>query len=277
MWLKIDSTTTANGFATAANNDWIRISGTITATAIPCDNLPTGWSVDSGTGKTIAVYFGDQIRNGTTETALSIEKGFLDLTTPVYLVNTGMHVNTLQLNFASRQKITGSCTFTGMGGSQSTTTLDASPDAATTGLVMAGNANVGRIGEAGAKLTAPSWAKELQISINNNLRTIEALDSTSPVGVNPGDNTVGGNINFYFGDNAMLAKLYAGTASSLNSLVSKNSQAIIFSIPRDTLRSGVPTIDGKNTDVMLNASFQASIDTALTSAQILCDRVEYFA
>lgn len=277
QWLKIDSTTTANGFATAANNDWVRCSATPTATTLPCDNLPTGWSVDAGTGKTISVYFGDQIRNGTTVSSLTFEKGFMDLVTPVYIVNTGMVVDTLSLNFSSRNKITGTASFKGMGGSQLTTTLDAVIDAATTGAVMAGNANVGRVAEAGAQQTSPSWAKELTIQIANNLRTIEALDSTSPVGINPGDCDVTGGFNAYFGDNVLLAKLYAGTASSINARVQKNSQALIFSIPRETLQSGVPAAEGKNTDVMLNAQWAASVDTAITSAQILLDRVEFYA
>lgn len=277
MWLKIDSTTTINGFATAANNDWIRISGTITATSIPCDNLPAGWGVDAGAAKTIAVYFGDQIRNGVTTSSVSLEKGFMDLVTPVYIVNTGMVVDTLSLNLSSRNKITGTATFKGMGGSQSTTTLDAVLDAATTGAVMAGNANVGRVGEAGAQQTSPSWAKDLTIQIANNLRTIEALDATSPVGINPGDCDVTGGFDVYFGDNVLLAKLYAGTASSINARVVKNSQALVFSIPRETLQSGVPAAAGKNTDVMLSSQWAASVDTALTSAQILLDRIEFYA
>lgn len=276
QWIKIDSTTAGNGFATTALNDWIRITA-IAATALTCDNLPTGWTTDSGSGKTIACYFGDQIRNGTTATSLSIERGFLDQTTPVYIVNTGMVVNSMNLSISSRNKITGSFAFMGMGGSQSTTTLDASPDAATTGTVMAANANVGRLGEAGSSMTTPSWAKELSISINNNLRTIESVDQSSPVGINPGDSTVSGRISAYFGDNVLLAKLYAGTASSINCRVAKNSQALIFSIPRETLRSGAPQAGSKNQDVMIDADWQASIDTTYTNAQVLLDRVEYYA
>jgi hypothetical protein len=33
----------------------------------------------------------------------------------------------------------------------------------------------------------------------------------------------------------------------------------------------------RTTDVMLDADFQASIDTTYTNAQILLDRVEYYA
>jgi hypothetical protein len=187
MWLKIDSTTGANGFATAANNDWVRISGPITATAIPLDNLPSGWSVDAGAGKTISVYFGDWIQNGTTQTSLSIERGFLDQTVPTYIVNTGMVVESYEANLQSKAVVTAVVNFLGMGGSQSTVALDAVPDANTTGAIMAANANVGRVAEAGSTLTSPNWAKSLKFSVKHNLRQLEAVDSQSPVGINSGE------------------------------------------------------------------------------------------
>jgi hypothetical protein len=36
-----------------------------TVLALTLDNKPAGWGTDSGAGKTIKVWFGDQIRNGT--------------------------------------------------------------------------------------------------------------------------------------------------------------------------------------------------------------------
>ena len=275
-WIKIDSTTVANGFDSTALNTFIRITA-VAAKTLTCDNLPVGWTTDAGTSKTIAIYVGDQIKNGTTATAITLERGFLDQTVPTYIVNTGMQVNTFSLAYSSRNKITGSVSFIGMGGSTGTVALDAIPDAATTGQVIAANANVGRIAEAGSQVTDPNWAKEFNLNINNNLRTIEAVDSSSPVGVNSGECTVTGNINTYFGSNSFLTKLYAGTATSHNARVNKNSQAVIVSLPRNTLMSGVPQVQGLNTDVMLSSDFQASIETTYTNAQVLMDRLEFYA
>lgn len=278
MWLKIDSTTTINGFATAANNDWVRISGTITATAIPLDNLPSGWGVDSGSSKTIAVYFGDYIQNGTTQTSLSIERGFLDQTSPTYIVNTGMVVNTYDVTITSKQVITGTVNFLGMGGSQSTTALDAAIDALATGSSMAANANVGRVAEAGSTLTSPNWAHSLKFSINNNNRQLEAVDSTSPVGINSGECTVSGTMETYFGSNSLLTKFYAGTATAINSRVVKNSQALIWQFPRVIYKAnGNPQATGKNTDVMVSFDFSAVYDSTLTLKQVQLDRLEYYA
>lgn len=275
QWIKIGGTASGDKFATAALNTWARITA-IAATALTLDHLPAEWTTDAGTSKTIKVWFGDYIRNGTTVTSLTLERGFLGQTVPTYIVNTGMQVGELQHSITSRQKITGSVTFTGMGGSQSTTPLDASPDAVTSGLVMAANANVGRLYENGSRLTSPNWAMELSFTINNNLRTNESVDEASPVAVREGECTVTGTINTYFGDNSLLTKFYAGTASSLASRVDKGGQALVFAFPRVTYRSeGNPNATGKNTDVMLSLSWAASKD-ALIGCHASLDRLPYF-
>lgn len=275
QWVKIGGTATADRFATAACNDWARVTA-IAATALTLDHLPAAWATDTGTSKTIKVWFGDYIRNGVTATSLTIERGFLGQSIPTYIVNTGMQVGELQHSITSRQKITGSATFTGMGGSQSTTPLDASPDAVTSGVVMAANANVGRLYENGSRLTSPNWAMSVDFTINNNLRTNESVDEASPVAVREGECTVTGTLNTYFGDNAMLAKFYAGTPSSLASRVDKNGQALIFAFPRVTYRGdGNPNATAKNTDVMLPLQWQASKDS-LIGAHATLDRLPYF-
>lgn len=275
-WIKIDETTAGNRFATTANNGFARITA-VAAHALTCDNLPTGWSTDDGSGKSIRVYFGDQIKNGTTETSLSIERGFLGQAVPTYIINTGMHVNTMSFNLTSKQKITGSVAFTGMGGSASTTSVDASPDAATSGLVMAANANVGRLGVDGTQLVSPNWAKSFEVTINNNLRAIEALDSSAPVGVLTGECLVTFKISTYFGSLGELTKFYNNTATSINSRVQKNNQAVIFQVPRAQYRGGGnPQASGKNQDVMADFDGQASYDST-TGAHVCIDRMEYYA
>lgn len=275
QWVKIGGTGAGNRFVLPALNAWVRVTA-ITATTLTFDNLPTGWTTETGTGLTIKVWFADQIRNGTTATSLSIEKGFLDQTTPTYIVNTGMQVNTFDHAITSRQKITGSAAFMGMGGGQSTVALDASPDIATTGAIFAANSNVGRVAEAGAVLTDPNWSREIRFQVNNNLRTAEDVTQSSPVQINAGECTVTGQVSTYFGSNVLLAKLYDGTATAINTRVQKNNQAIIYQFPRVTMRSGNPNATGKNTDTMLASDFTASLDSVLTLCSILIDRVEYY-
>lgn len=275
QWIKIGATAAGNRFATAALNDWLRITA-IAANALTCDNLPSGWTTDAGTGKTLIVYFGDQIRNGVTQSSMTIERGFLGQTVPIYIVNTGMSVNTLQTTINSGDKIKCAAAFMGMGGSESTVALSATPDAVTTGAVMAANANVGRLGENGAQLTSPNWAKNIDFTINNNLREIDSVDSQSPVAVRDGECTVTGKLSCYFGNDTLLAKFYAGTLTSINARVAKNNQALIYQFPQVTLNGGGnPSATAKNTDVLSDFTFAASIDP-VTGVNVLLDRFDWW-
>lgn len=280
-WLKIDSTTSGFGFATAALNDWIRVTA-ITATAITCDNLPSGWTTDTGSGKTIRVYFGDQIKNGTTQIGQSIEKGFLGMTTPVYILQPGMVASEYSQDWTAKQKIMGSVSFMGMtGATQSTTSIDAVPDAATTTAtypVMACSANVGRIGEAGSTLASPNFVKSLQWKISNPLTAIESVSAVGAVGIGSHDRQVTGTLSTLFGDNSLLTKFFAGTLTSINIRALKSTLGVVVSLPQVTYdKDGSPNAGGSGQDVMLNLGFTASKEETYTNAMILMDRFEFYA
>lgn len=274
MWIKIGGTAAGDKFATAALNSYARITA-IAANALTLDNRPTGWTTDAGTGKTIKVWFGDYIKNGTTKTGMSIEFGYLGQTTPTYVLAAGQIPNTMEFNITSRDKIKGSVAFNGMSGVLSTTAQDASPDAATTNVVMAANANVSRMSEGGAQLTSPNCAREFTLSINNNLRKLECVDDDAPIGINEGEFSVTGRVNGYYGSDALYTKFLAGTPTSLSSIVEKNNQAVVFDVPRATYRGGSPNVTGKNTDIYLPLDYQASVETTYFNASLLINRMEY--
>jgi hypothetical protein len=223
------------------------------------------------------VWFGDQIRNGITPTALTIERGYLGQTVPTYIVNTGMHVGQADFGIQNRQKVTSNMTFSGMGGGQSTTPLDASVDAASSNQIMSAHVNVGRLAEGGSAVVSPNYARSITFTVNNNLRPIEDITDDAPVGINEGECTVSGNLETYFGSNATLAKFFNGTVTSLNARIQKSSQAVVFQLPRVTLSGGGEVnATAKNTDVMATFEFSASKDTDLTNSHILIDRLEYY-
>ncbi len=274
QWVKIGGTAAANKFATAALNSWARITA-IAATALTLDNLPTGWTTDTGTSKTIRVFFGDYVRNGTTRSSFSIEKGFMDQTTPTYTLQAGLVPSQMDLNIDTDALITGSLSFEGLTGSVSTTSVDDTPDAATTNVVMSGNASVARISENGSAVTSPNYTKSLKISVNNNLRRNSAVGNVGAVDIGAGECSVTGTIETYFGSDTLYNKLLNNTPSNVSSIATKNNQALILTIPRMTYVSGAPNAGGKNQDIMLSMSFTGSIDTT-TNCQIQFDRVEYY-
>jgi hypothetical protein len=273
--IKIGGTLTAFRFNAAANNAFVRVIA-ITANALTLDNLPSGWAVDAGAGKTIRIWAGDQIKNGVTPNSLTMEAGFLGQPAPTYIVANGLQANTMQFMFANKDKIKSSVAFLGLGGSQSTVTLDAAPDLETTSPIMAANPDFKRFTETGATAVGPDFIRSADATINNNLRTIETIGSISPVGLIPGECTVSGKAEFYFGSGALtLAKFYAGTPASIMMASAKQNKGIVFQFPRITYRGGTnPTATAKNTDVMIALDWQASKDP-LTQSQMIVDRMEY--
>jgi len=274
MWAKIGGTAAGDQFATAALNDFARITA-IGPTALTLDNLPTGWTTDSGTGKTIKVWFGDWIMNGVTKTGQSIEFGYLGQTTPTYVLVKGQVPNTINVRADNRNKIMVTTSFLGMAGAESQTAADASPDDESTAAAMASHANVARISEGGARITGYNSVRSWEFTINNNLRKGESIDQDSPFDIFDGEFGITGTSQTYFGDDTLLAKLFASTVAGQNMIVRKNGQAMVFDIPRATYRDGSPGVSGKNADVFLPLAFSASKDPSL-AAHLIINRMPYY-
>ncbi len=274
MWVKIGGTGASFRLATEACNGWARVVA-VSAGKLTLDNLPTGWTTDAGTGKTLRVFFGDQIKNGVTRSSVTVERGFMAQAVPTYIIQRGMVVGQADFDITTEQLITAAFTLQGLTGEQTTTSLDASPDAASTAPVMSANVNVGRIGEAGVPVTDPNYVRSLQISVNNNLRPITAVGNVGSVNIGAGEMAVEATVETYFGSNSLLTKLLNGTVSNVNARVQKNSQAVVFALPRLTFTGGSPSAGAKNQDVMLPLTAMASMDE-LTNAQMIIDRLEYY-
>lgn len=278
QWVKIGGAGAGFRLATEVDNGWARVTA-IEAHALTLDNLPAGWSADAGTGKTLRVFFGDTIKNGTTPVSGTIERGFMAQEMPSYIVQRGMMVGQGEFDFESGQKVTTTMTFTGLTGSISTTSLDDEPDAATTNRVMSAAVNVGRIAEDGAVVAGPNFIKSLKLTINNNLRALDAIRSDGEVGavdIGAGSCDVSAELQTYFGDKSLLEKLFDSTISNLNARISIDNQALVFGLPRVTYTdTAPPSAAGKNQDVMVSLTATASVDAA-TNAHVLLDRLEYF-
>ncbi|AWK90348.1 phage tail tube protein [Azospirillum thermophilum] len=283
QWVKIGGTAAGYRFDTDGCNVWARIIG-IAAHALTLDNRPAaGWAVDAGAGKTIRLWFGDTIRNGVAIRSVSLERGYMGQTTPTYIVQAGMRVNTLEFGGAAKKPATGSVSFMGMGGGSGTVSLDDTPDEAPDMAaypVMAFSANCGRIGVGGSALGRPDWARSIKFTINNNLRARDALSdgdafSPGPVEIADGSCDVAVELDTFFGSSSLLQLIETGQQVGVNCRLEKGGRAMIWEAPRLTAKEGDPAVGGKNQDVTLAPRFSASKDS-LTGAQLLLNRIEYY-
>lgn len=279
-WLKIGGSVAGEQFATAANNDWVRISA-IAATALTFDRLPVGWSVDAGTGKTISVFMGDVLTNGTTQRSNTFERQYLDHSPVSYEYLTGMSLDKLSLQIDAQKIATLTLSYMGKQGSVTTTRAASATDvAAPTYDVLNASANVGRVGFDGASIIGPNYVLSSSIDIANNLRNQPAVGSTGAVGEGNGEFTVTGKLTTYFGDKSILDKILNNTKTSFDvrlgypATTSANKETILFDLPALKFADGSPTIPGKNSDVTIDGTYQAFRHATL-GYTLLCQRYWY--
>lgn len=262
-WIKIGGSNTANQFATGANNDWVVITA-IAANALTLTHLPSGWTVDTGTGKEIQVVVGEYIRNGVLKRSFTVRERFSDHSPVTYQWLTGMVLGQLALSAPSQAIITGTITFQGTDASMDDTgdIAGATTVAASTSDVMNSSSNVGRIAEGGSPITGKNYVLQADINLNNNLRYQNAVGSIGAVGVGAGEFGVTGTLQTYFDDKTIAQKVLNNTESSFDMRVADNSgQTYVFYFPRLKYSAGAPSVPGKNQDVTLSAEFQAILST----------------
>lgn len=282
QWIKTGGAEgAAFAFNTAALNGWARITA-ISANALTLDHRPAGWTTDAGTGKTIRVFFGDVVKNGTSLNVVAVENSFLGQATPVHVLMNDVAVNQFTLNFQNAQMIEAQFACVGASVSSGTTANGSTYDAAQTNEAMTANGDVLGIYEGGALLGSPNWVQSLSITLNNNMRVVPGVGNIGPVRFGLGSCEVTGQLSSYFGSNALLTKLINTTRTSIMALTQAahpggtGRQAMIVSVPRVTFSGNGPEVPGENQDVVAQLTLTASID-ALTNCHIQHDEFEYFS
>lgn len=264
-WVRIGGASAGSQFATAASNGWARVSA-VAANRLSFSVVPPGFAADSGTGKTIEVYTGDFLINGSTKRSNTIERLYLDHATS-YEYITGLTLDALVLDLRAKAVATLQLTYIGDQGSIAGSRLSGATDiAASTNDVMNTSANIGRIGIGGSAVSGPNYLMSARVEFRNNLRRQEAIGELGAVGIGNGEFTVTGTLDSYFGDRTELTKLYNNTETSLDIRIGgtdTNGETLLFDFPRVKYSSGSPSVSGKNADVMLNLGFQALKDNTL--------------
>lgn len=257
MWIWVGGAAAGQKYATAANFGWARVTS-VAAGALGLDNLPAGWGADAGAGKTIRVFFGDVIRNGTTKRTFSLEVQLQDVSIFDYF--TGMMADSLEFGLAARSLVDVTVGWLG----RSMTSLVSRIAGATDILapifdVLNTSSNVGQIFENGAVIPGANFVMSAGISIKNNLRRRNALGTLASVDIVPGRFVVDGSLGTYFGDNTIRNKILNSVASSVMFVLSDGTgpRGYLFDMPRVKFLEGDPQSGGVDTDRTLSPRYQA--------------------
>jgi hypothetical protein len=281
QWVKISNEGGAYSFATAANNGFARISA-IASNRLSFDITQGIFAADTGTGKTIRVYFGDTIRNGTTQFTYRLEKQYLLNNVANYSYASGQQPASLALSAETRGVVTATVSWMGSDLTAPTTTRDsgATTEGISTNSVLDGSNSVPMIIEAGAVLGSPNYVSGFAFTLDNGLRAQNAIGSAGAIGIGMGRISVTGTLTTYFGDVTRLNKLRNVTASGATIAFrdAANNCAEIWDIPRLKYTSGFPEVPGIDTDLMTPLGFQALRDIANgRDYTLLLSRFDYLA
>lgn len=281
QWVKFSAEGGAFSWNTTANNGYCRISA-IAASRLSFDVVPSGWTTETGTGKTIRMYYGDTIRNGTSEFSYRIEKQYGLTGGTRYAYFRGMEVATMVINADTRAIVTQNFTFTGSDGVTPSGTRDAgaSTEASAAGSVLDSSNSIPMILENGGAVGVPNYVSSFGFTLDNNLRQKAAVGQAGAIGIGQGRSEVSGTLSTYFGDETYLTKLINNTASSVTFLFRDlpKLKGELWDVPRIKYSGGVPEVTGIDTDIFANLTWQGIRDlTNNRDYTLLMTRFDYLA
>jgi len=287
-----DTFSTTGVFPTMEKGQWFRVSGhsipelngvyrcsTTTApttTAIVIDTAVYDPGAAAATSST-ATFSTSRLKNGTADLkTFSIEKEFSDVTQ--FFMAKGMAVQSMSLNFATGEAITGNFSFLGMTMTRGTASMFpgiASEVAATT-TPMINTVNNTVVILDGVKVS-DSCAESFSLNINTGMKERRCLGSgLGLAGITQGSFEITADLNIFFGaasSAAVYDKMIADQPIAFSIYCEdSNGDGYAITLERAKITSSEVVAGGLNTDVMMNLSTTATIGT-LSSAMIAIDRI----
>jgi len=146
-----------NGYATAVDNDFCRISA-VAANRLSFDRVPLGWGRRYGAAVVISVYIGDFLINGSTKRSITVEEQYLDHSPVTYEYLRGQTLDKLSVTADASKIATYTKTYVGSDAAVQTIRFAGATDvAAPTNDVLNTASNVGRIGFSGSNIVGPNY------------------------------------------------------------------------------------------------------------------------
>lgn len=257
-WIKVGGSLTANKFNLSIVNGWVRVSA-IAAGFLTLDSVPTGWAADTGTGKTIRLFLGDRLRNGSVDSSFTFERQIIgDDNVTRYRYFRGCRLG-MTVSVAAKQlaELTFSIMAMSSGRLETTRQPGATSLPAISGEIYDGSNNVKEIRLNGVQLINPNIPISVSLEIDNSYRGRDGLGSLGFVGVKAGTLQVTGGVEAYLGDgtqiNLLQDQLYFPV--SWPTLALDGSSGYFWDVPRAKFTDGGEEIQGRDTDLQPDLEF----------------------
>lgn len=277
-WIFIGGDSSAYNFATAANNTWARIYS-VAAHAITFDKTNTTMVTDTGTGKTIRLWFGRILKNEATG-SLQVRRTFqlertlgapddsnLSQIQSEYVV--GAVPNVAEFSFSTADKATVSMGFMGTDHEQRTGATGVK--AGTRPSIVAEDAyNTSNDfavlkmhildREAGANPSSLfAFLSEFTIQVNNNISANKAVSYLGSFDMTAGQFIVDGSANAYFSNVTAVSAVRNNSDVTIHGIVVKDNAGIAIDIPLIALGDGRLKVE-QDKPIMLNLEMPAAAD-----------------
>jgi hypothetical protein len=201
--------------------------------------------------------------NGTTMKSYTLEVGHTDVSQVRQF--SGMVPSKLNLKIAIGSIVTATCEFLGKGFSLigSGSSIMGTPVASQVFTPANAAKGIFEVFEGGAAVSATTYIKSADLTIDNSLRAQEAVGVVGVAGIGTGTLVVTGKLELYFTDATYYNKIIAGQASSLAiPLLDPDGNGYVIEVPRLKYTAAKLNTGGQDQDLMLSMDFQGLMDTS---------------
>ncbi len=278
QWLWVGGDSAVDEFAIPANNGWARIRS-ISATAFTVDKTSSELVTDSGTAKTIQIFWGKVLQNEATPSiqvrrtyAAERTLGNPDMNNPTapqaeYVM--GSVPNELTVNMTTAEKITFDMTFLGtdystidtngvvlsqVGGASAPAIVSEDAFNTTSHVVRAKMSVLSNVDSAPTSLFAE--ITEFKFTVKNNDKANKAIGKLGPFEITFGFFEGSGSVQAYFNQVAAVQAVRNNADVSIDFAVANNNKGILFDLPLLTLST-------KGLDVKINEPIMLPIDMTM--------------
>lgn len=264
------------GFATAANNVWIRVREIDLAADTVTADAQTGMITDAAATEQVEAYYGSRVENGAQAIEshqFAVERRFEDHSPVTRELFLGMALNNLSLTLQPQAIAVGSLTWFGYNSAVSDNSAGSYPElydtlptdeAAAQFDVYNTSSDIGRLGRGSDPVDAAgvNFVLEASIELNNNLRRQPAVGVFGAAGIGAGELSITGTLSTYFDNKEILEIILANTETTLDLITQgPDGRSMVFDLPRIKFSAGAPDVPGKNQDATIPGTYQALLSS----------------
>lgn len=260
-YIFVGGSETANHFATSTNAGvnygFCRVRA-VSANAITIDKTGGTFIADTGTGKSIDIYYGKFVSNVSTDSDKFAEQSYqFEIAYPNlgdsgdtgYEYAKGNYANQITLDFPLADKATMTPNFVGIDTTEPTFTratgTHVSPFRRGAVNTSSDFARIRLVGDDASALSA--YVKSLTLTINNNVSAEKVLGTLGAVFMNVGSLAVTSSMEVLFTSDQIVSAIRNNATLTLDVAVKNDDGAVVFDIPSLTLGNGSKVFSANET------------------------------